>query len=120
MFEDFKDELEEILSISDITPYHLQHEEIAPRSIEAYRKLRLEKLSTDGYVIIILGYNRSPFRDFESCLRIVVGLDEDDVQLFLKQYNSKFVIYEFLPEVYSIEICRGCLQNGRSRRNPTN
>ena len=32
-----KDELEEILSISDYTPYHLQHEKIGPRIIEAYR-----------------------------------------------------------------------------------
>ena len=43
-FEDFKDELEEIFSISDITSYHLQYEKIGPRNIEAYRKLRLEKM----------------------------------------------------------------------------
>ena len=59
--------------------------------IEAYRKLRLEKSSTDGYNNFILGYARSPFRDFESYLRIVVGLDENDNQLILKQCNSNFV-----------------------------
>ena len=32
-----------------------------------------------------MGYARSPFRDFENYLRIVVGLDEDDNQLILKQ-----------------------------------
>ena len=41
--EELKDELEEILNNSDITPYHLQHETTAPRFIEACNKLRLEK-----------------------------------------------------------------------------
>ena len=34
-FDELKDELEEILNISDITPYHLQHEKIGPRFIQA-------------------------------------------------------------------------------------
>ena len=38
-FSELKDELEEIFSISDITPYHLQHEKLGPRIIEAYKKL---------------------------------------------------------------------------------
>ena len=29
-FDELKDELQEIRNISDITPYHLQHEKIAP------------------------------------------------------------------------------------------
>ena len=41
-----------------------------------------------------MGYARSPFRDFENSPRIVVGLDEDDIQLILKQYSSNFVTYE--------------------------
>ena len=41
-----------------------------------------------------MGYARSPFRNFESYLIIVVGLDEDDVQIILKQYNLNFVTYE--------------------------
>ena len=36
-----------------------------------------------------MGYARYPFRDFESYLRIVVGVDEDDIRLTFKQYNSK-------------------------------
>ena len=47
-FEELKDELEKILSISDNTPYHLQYEEIGPPFFEAYRKIRLEKAKTDG------------------------------------------------------------------------
>ena len=42
-FTELKDEVEEILSKSDITPYHLQHEKKGPRNIETYRKLKLEK-----------------------------------------------------------------------------
>ena len=47
----------------------------------------------DGYVLLLMGYARSPFRDFESYLTIIVGLDEDDIQLILKQYNSNFLTY---------------------------
>ena len=101
-FEELKGELDEIFSISDITPYYLQNERRGPRIIEAYRKLGLEKSSTDGYFILLMGYARSPLRDFESYLRIVVGLDEKDNQLFLKQYKSNCVIYKIMPGVYTI------------------
>ena len=77
--EDLKDELEEILSVSDNTPQHLQHEKIRPCIIEACRKIRLEKSSTDGYIILLMGVARYPFRVIESYLRIVVGLDEEDI-----------------------------------------
>ena len=40
---------------------------------------------TDGYIILLLGYARSAFRGFESCLRIVVGLEEDDIRLISKE-----------------------------------
>ena len=53
-FEELKDELEKILDISNITDEHLQHETIAPRIIEAYKKLRLLKSSTDGYIILLM------------------------------------------------------------------
>ena len=79
LFTELKDEVEEILNISDITPSYLQHEIIGPLFIEWFRELRLEKLSIDEYIILIMGYARSPFRNFESYLIIVVGLDEDDV-----------------------------------------
>ena len=54
-------------------------------------------------MILLLGYTRSPFRDFESYLRIVVGLDGEDIQLFLKQNNSHFVTYESTPGTYTIQ-----------------
>ena len=102
-FEEIKDELEEILHISNFTDEHLQHETITPRIIEAYKKLRLQKSSTDVYNILLMYYLRSPFRDFESFLRTTGDLDEDDIQLILKQYNEKFVIYELNPGNYTIE-----------------
>ena len=58
---------------------------------------------TDGYYMFLMGYAGSPLRDFENFLRIVVGLDEEDIQSILKQYNSDFVTYELVPGVFSIK-----------------
>ena len=90
-FEEFKDELEEILSISDITSKNLQPEVIGQPIFQAYEKLGSEKSSTQVYILLLKGYCRSPFRDFESFLRNVVGIDEADIQLILKQNNSLFI-----------------------------
>ena len=102
-YTELKDEIAEILNISAITPYHLQHETIAPLIIKTFQELKLEKTSTDGYYILLMNYFGSPFRDFESYLRLVVGLDEDDIQLILKQYNSNFVTYEITPGIYTFK-----------------
>ena len=102
-FEELKDELEGIFNISHITPYHLQHETIEPRIIEAYNKYRLEESSTNGYIKILMGYARSRFRDFETNFRFVVVLDENDFQLQLEQNNSNFVTYELSPGLYTIK-----------------
>ena len=50
-----------------------------------------------------MGYAQSPFGNFESYLGIVVGLDEDGIQLVLKHYTSNFVTFERSPLVYSIK-----------------
>ena len=102
-FEELEDELEEILKIPQITDDHSEDEIPGPRVIEAYWELRSEKSSTDGYIILLLAYARSPFRDFESYLRNVVGLDEDGIQLILKQQNANFVTYELGPDIYAIQ-----------------
>ena len=52
-FEVLKDELEELLDISNITDEHLKDETIRPRVIKAYWKLRSEKSNTDGYFILL-------------------------------------------------------------------
>ena len=82
-----KDELEEIPSFSKNTSEHLQDDVIGPRLFSTYKKLVTEKRQTDGYYMLLMGYARSPLRDCESYFRIVLGLDEDDIQLTLKQYN---------------------------------
>ena len=53
--------------------------------------------------MLILGYARSPFRDFESYLRLVVGLDDDDIWLILKQNKSISVTYDLSPGIYKIK-----------------
>ena len=54
-------------------------------------------------MILLMCYARSPIRAFESCLRIIVGLNENDIQLILKQNISRFMTYEIPPGNYSIE-----------------
>ena len=53
--------------------------------------------------MLILGYGWSPFQDFESFSRNVVGLDEEDIHLSLSQYNSNFIKYEITSGVYSVK-----------------
>ena len=77
-FKELKDEVEGILDFSDITPSYLEHEILGPRTIQAYNRIRLEKSSFDGYIILLNGFARSPIRVFEIYLRIVVDLDEKD------------------------------------------
>ena len=102
-FKELKAELEEILNIPNITDDFLEAETRGPRIIKTYWNLRSEKSSTDGYIIFLMGYARSPFCDFESYHRIVVGLDEEDIQMILKQYSANFVTSEFEPANYTIE-----------------
>ena len=102
-FLELKDELEEVLDISHITNEHLDDEVLGPRIIDEYIKLSTEKKNNDGYMILSYGFTRSRFRDFESYLRIVIGLDEKDIQLILKEYNSHFITYELPPGIYSIQ-----------------
>ena len=102
-FLDLKDGLEEILGIPHNTREHLLDDETASRVIDEYHKLSHEKKNSDGYTIFLLNYSISKFRDFESYLRIVVGLDEKDFQLILEEFNSHFVTYELNPGIYTIQ-----------------
>ena len=109
-FLELKDELEEILNISHITIEHLDDEILGPRIIDEYIKLSTEKKNSDGYMILLLRYSASPFRDFESYLRLVVGLDEEDIRLILKEYNSHFITYELTPGIYTIQDISDAIQ----------
>ena len=102
-FEELKGEIEDIVIISNSSNKHLQDEKKAPVIVSACRKLQTEKRMTDGYYMFLMGYARSPFGDFESCLRIVVGLYKDDIWLVLKQYNANFVTYELTSGIYTIK-----------------
>ena len=83
-FLELKDELEEILNISHIMQKHLEDEILGALIIDEFLKLSHGKKNSDGYMILLLGFARSQFRDFESFLRIVVGLHEKYIQLILK------------------------------------
>ena len=102
-FLDLEGELEEIFGIPHITREHLLDDETASCIIDEHHKLSQEKKNSDGYTILLLNYSRSQFRDFESYLRIRVGLDEEDIQLILKEYNSHFITYELSPGIYTIK-----------------
>ena len=110
-FLELKDELEEILDISHITNEHLDDEILGTHIIDEYIKLSTEKRNSDGYMIFLYGYTRSRFRDFESYLRIVIGLDEKDIQIILKEYNSHFITYELTPGIYSIQVISDTIYN---------
>ena len=84
-FEKLENELEEILDISNLTSDELQDEIKGPRIIATYEKLETERRLTDDYIILLLDYAGFPIRGFESYIRIVVRLVEDDIQLILKQ-----------------------------------
>ena len=43
------------------------------------------------------------FSRFRELFEIVVVLDEEDIQLILKQHNSHFVTYELTPGIYTIQ-----------------
>ena len=109
-FLDLKEELEEILNIPHITREHLLDDETTSRIFDEYHKLSQEKKNTDGYTILLLNFSKSQFRDFESFLRIRVGLDEKDIQLILKEYNSLFITYELSPSIYTIKVISDVVQ----------
>ena len=78
-----------MLGLSDISIEDLEQEINGPNFIKTYRKLSTEKSQTEGFVILVLNYIQSTFRDFESYLRNLSHLDENDIQLILKQYKFK-------------------------------
>ena len=102
-FLESKDELEEIFNIPHITIEHLDDEILGPRIIDEFIKLSNEKRNRDGYMMLLFGYCASSFQDFESYLRLVIGLDEEDIQLILKEYNSHFITYQLTPGIYTMQ-----------------
>ena len=115
-----------MLGLSDITIEDLEHEKYGPNIIKTYRKLSTEKSQTHGYyILLLLNYMRSSFRDFERYLRLLGSLDENDIQLILKQYNSNFTTYKIPPAAYIFKDLSEVLSKGfknefeiRGRKRP--
>ena len=76
-----KDKIAEVPGLSDISPEYLQHEVGAPNISKTYRKLSMDKSQTDGYYNLLTDYAHSPIRDYESYLRILTAVNEDDFKL---------------------------------------
>ena len=89
--------IEELLNLYPISPKDLEDKTTGPDFIKTYRELSMEESQTDGYYYLLLNYTVSPLRDFESYLRNLTGLNEDDIQLIIKQNNSKFITHEISP-----------------------
>ena len=98
-----KDKVAEVPGLSDISSEDLEHRKPGPEITNIYRNLSIKKSQTDGYYILLKRNLQSPFRDFESYLRTLTGLNQDDIQLILKQYNSKFRTYKNYPGVYTFK-----------------
>ena len=48
-------------------------------------------MKNDEYMRILAIYNSSIFQDFESFLRTEIDLVEDNIKLFIEDYNSSFI-----------------------------
>ena len=78
-FTELKHELAEIVDNSKNLQEPLPDKIIGPRNFRAFKKLETEKRRTDGCYMLLLSYAQSLFPDFETYLRNIVGLDEDDI-----------------------------------------
>ena len=115
-FTEMKDKIAELLDLSNITPEDLEHKTRGPDIVKAYRELSIEKCQTDGCYFLLRNYTQSLFRDFESYLKILTSLNEDDFQLLFKQYNSKFITYEISPGIYTFEDISEVLSRGFEKK----
>ena len=103
-FMEVKAELEKTFNLKEITAEHRQDDILGPLNIKLYKKLKSEKSSTDAYLIILANYVKSTFRDFESYLRIVICLDEDDIHLVLNQFISLLSHMKYHPVFIPLKI----------------
>ena len=60
-------------------------------------------MKDDQYILILSGYTKSLFRNFESYLRTEVHLVEHDIRLVLDEYNSSFFTYNISPVIYTFK-----------------
>ena len=82
-FTELADEVVDILNISTLTNKYLGT--MVPGIFEAYNKLASENRWTDGYIMLLMGYACSLFREFKGYLGILFGSEEEDIQTIFKQ-----------------------------------
>ena len=111
-FNELKDKVAEVLGLSAISTEDSEHELYGPIITKTKRKLITEKSQTEGYYILILKYMHSSFKDFESYLKILSSLDENDIHLIFKQYIPKFATYKIPPGVYTFKDLSEALSRG--------
>ena len=76
-----RDEIERDLDISDITATDLQDEIKCPIFIDELREQVTNRNKDGAYMKILAGYSISFFQGFESYLRTVIELVENDIRL---------------------------------------
>ena len=91
------------MDISDITATDLQDDIIGPIIIDEYREQVTKRMEDGGYMIILSGYSRSVFQDFESYLRTEIDLVQDDIKLVLDKYKSSFITFEIDSCIYTFK-----------------
>ena len=97
--EEVREEIEKDLDISDITAADLQEKIIAPNIIKEYREKVTKRMKDDEIMLILSGYTKSNFQDFESYLRTEIDWVEDDIRLVLNECNSSFITYKTSPGI---------------------
>ena len=102
-FKKVRDEVEKDLGITDIKLTDLQDDIIGPIFIEEYRNQVTKRMKDDKCMLILAGYTKCVFQDFESYLGTKVDLIEGDVRLVLDEYNSSFITYELQQGIYSFK-----------------
>ena len=102
-YENFRDEIEKDLQITDITASELQDDIIGPIIIVEYREHETKRMKEDKSMKFLAGYIRSIFQDFESYHRTEVDLVEDDIKLVVDEYNSSSITYELEAGVYTLK-----------------
>ena len=96
------------MDVSDITATDLQDDILGPIYNKEYRKQVTKRMKDDKYMLILPGYIKSVFQDFESYLR------KDNIKLVLDDYNSGFFTYDLDPGIHTFqdfsEVPLKCLQ----------
>ena len=92
---------------------------IGPKIIEENRHQVTKGMKDDKYMVILAGYIRYVFKDFESYLRTEVDLVEDDIRLVLDEYNSSFITYQLEPGIYNFKDFSKALFNNLQLEYPS-